>query len=291
MPQYTTAELFASVKRKAMIPTNQATWSEARVAALANEELRGRVVPLLLSLEGEHLVTYTDTALTTATEYDLPQRAIGARLRDVQLVDSSGRALADVPPWSLDQLVQTPVCTPSYLIRGNKLVLTETREGAILRVYYQRRPNSLVDRTDSCARVTAVGGSSVTVDAVPSGWGASTSLCVIDDTPPFDELVSARSITSILGLVITMSPTSIAVGDYLALEGESPIPQVPIECFDALCEATTARVLRAMGDPRWEEAEASYLRLMGDVTNISTPRVVGEPRRIVSSNGLFDYFS
>ena len=56
----TTDKLINSVKRRAMLPENKNTFSEDDYIDMLNEEMEYNLVPMLLDVQEEHLVTFQD---------------------------------------------------------------------------------------------------------------------------------------------------------------------------------------------------------------------------------------
>ena len=68
-----TTELLASIKRRANIPDNQNTYTNADLLAMANEELIAHVVPFFMGLHEDHLLFEEDVALVASqSDYKIP---------------------------------------------------------------------------------------------------------------------------------------------------------------------------------------------------------------------------
>jgi hypothetical protein len=290
---YSTNELVQSVKRRAMLPTNQSTFTAERVAAILDEEMQSTIVQMVLAVGGEHLVSWTDYTLTSAVEYDVPPTALGDRVRDAVLIDpSTGLHLTDLAVVSLDRVHQASTYEPAILLRANKIVMVPaSRPGETLRVYFHRRPNRLV-WTTRAAQIASidVGTGVVTVSGtVPSVMTTGQTLSVIPSVPPFEERDNQPEITNVATPDITLdSVTGLEVGDWLALEGESPIPQLPADVHAALAQRGAWRVLSALGSPAAQAAESSYMALAEQWQLMATPRVEGEPQLVIGADDITD---
>jgi len=86
----TTDALIRSVKRRAMVPTDQSTFNKQDMIDILNEEIEGGILNTLLSMHEEYLVTFTDQSLTQdLKEYKIPYRAIGNKLRGLMYYDQA----------------------------------------------------------------------------------------------------------------------------------------------------------------------------------------------------------
>lgn len=291
---YSIVELVAAVKRRAVLPTNQSTFTAERIAALLDEELQATLVPLVLSTAGEHLLAWEDYTLTDAVEYAVPSGAIGDRVREAVIIDpTTGQHLVDLAVVGLDRLHLATVYEPALTIRGSKLVMVPTsRPGATLRVYYSRRPSRLV-WTTRAVQVTAVdsGTDTVTVSGtLPSALttiGATVS--VTPAVPPFEERDTAPTIVNAATPDLELSDVSgIEVGDWIALEGESALPQIPADLHAALAQRGAWRVLRALGSPASDAALVDYETLADAWVQIASPRVEGEARLVLGTDPIGD---
>lgn len=87
----TTTTLIESAIRRAMLPVTNITFKEKDFLAFANEELDMALIPYVLSFHEDYFLTSADIPMTTGrSAYPIPYRAIGNKLRDVQIKDRSG---------------------------------------------------------------------------------------------------------------------------------------------------------------------------------------------------------
>jgi hypothetical protein len=301
---YNNDVLIAGVKRRAMIPTSQSTFLPFQILDIANDEMNNEITPLLMSLMGNYLVDYTDHTMTTTTEtnFPIPAWAIGMKLKDVVLIDPN---TVNNPPPQMQNLPQlshegvdqwwnsNAYYNVGFYLQGNEVVLfPQGQPNYILRLYYYRRPNKLVP-VDECAKVQTVDYNTgeVVVETIPSTWANGTSVCCVSSTPGFKLEFEAQDITGLSNTTFTLADVEdIEIGDYICLEGESAIAQVPPECIPVLEQAAAVKCLEALGDPRWEVAQAKYNQIKLNFQNTCAPRVDNEPKKIVSKNGFADLY-
>jgi hypothetical protein len=153
-PWMTSRELIDSVKRKIAIPINQRTFTEEDILAFANEELMLSQVPDIMQYHEEFFVHSQDIPLVAdQNRYEVPERAIGGKFRDIFFLDNNGN-LFDMVRVNADDKAYWQRETGSngvaykYYLEGNDLVLSPkdspTPFGGSLRLSYFLRPNQLV---------------------------------------------------------------------------------------------------------------------------------------------------
>jgi hypothetical protein len=146
-----TADLIRSIKRRAMIPSSQETFTDVDLLEMATEEINLGLVPLIQRMHEEHLVYYIDFDLEEGKRrYPIPPRAHGNKLRDVALIDENENAF-EMHRYSLNELSDFSNTTAYINARGfylenNDVILTnfQTNIGQKLRMYFYMRPNALI---------------------------------------------------------------------------------------------------------------------------------------------------
>lgn len=296
MAAYDTAALIASIKRRAMVPTSQQTFQASDFLAIADEELRSLLLPLLLSAFGEHYVRESDTTLVAnQANYRIPSRAVAGKLRDVVYLDANSNrySLPEVSPDALDELDTTSSVPPRfYYVQNQHVVLVPTPSSAsgTLRLRYYCRPGDLVATAGTdYAVITSIntGSGAITCTTVPSGWSTSSSLYdLVRAKPHFDHLaidLTATGVTTGAGGNVTVAaaslPSELAVGDQVCVANQSGVPQLPLELHALLAQLCAAKCLEALGDG--EAAERAYSvasRMREDAQAVLAPRVDGEVR-------------
>jgi hypothetical protein len=152
-----TDKLIAHIKRKAMIPENQVTFTTTDFLNFINEEILLGMVPSIMRLHEDYFLTSEDVALEdNVSSYQIPYRALGNKLRDVFYKDSGNNI------WEMTRITieQSPDYSGSasssdfhaFYVRNDELVLVPELSGSVtgsLNMNYYIRPNSIVeeDRT------------------------------------------------------------------------------------------------------------------------------------------------
>lgn len=296
---YTSDDLIASVKNKALVPTNQATFTTDQILEIANEEIQLGIVPLIKSARASYFVTYHDYDIVSGQiGYNIPSRAVGMTLEDVLIIDqNNGQQQYSIPILQPDQI---PDRNDPYgfnagvvgYIEGNQVKFDPTPSnfaGSRLRLKYTERRNVLVAAVDA-GRIVSIdsGNNQVTLANVPNTFNTNVTYDFIRATPGFDNLEIDQTCTGISGTVFTFAelPDGLAIGDYLALAGESPIVQLPVEFHPALAQRIIVRILEALGDSEGVNiARTKLTELQTNALKLITPRVVGEAKKVINPYG------
>jgi hypothetical protein len=89
--QYNTEDLLSSIKLRSLVPISQATFQDADLIMLANEELQLKLVSDIMSERENFFETNSLTPIVAGVDtYTMPNRAIGNALKVVWTVDSVG---------------------------------------------------------------------------------------------------------------------------------------------------------------------------------------------------------
>ena len=293
---WTADNLLTNVRLRARIPDGSSVASDAELLLLADELVADTFLPLIRGAAEEYMVAQQDTTITSGTAaYRIPERAQVQGLRDVILVQASSGDGVSMPRVPLEErAAYTSGPAPGwragvgFCVQGDKVILlpSPTQSGFTLRMRYYQRPSRLVPAA-SAAKVTVISATpSFTVDAVPSTWTTSLKYDTIEGTPGFDWLGLDATATTASGTTMAFAATpssEIAIGDYFALAGETPVPQIPAELHSTLVLALVARVHGMVGDAQAEDRALRQLagRLEAAKTLLA-PRVDGEEIRIIN---------
>jgi hypothetical protein len=299
---YLTSDLITAIKRRAAVPTSQVTFTNTDFLALTDEEIRSKMVPLILKTQEEYFIRLYDYAVTAnQAGYLIPTRAIANKLRNVQIVDSNNDLnRADLERLSPEDLFSgysgsayVTIQKSGFYLEGNKVVLfpTPNQTQSLLRLSYYCRPNVLVETTD-CAKVTAIDTTNkqITVDALPSTISTSTPLDFVKANPGFECSAIDQTPTNIAGMVLTFAsalPSDLAVGDYVCLAGQSCVVQIPVELQPLLTQYVVVRVLSAQGDSQaLADAGKELQKLEENALLLISPRVDGKAKRVTNGRSL-----
>lgn len=284
---YTTSRLLSDIKRLGHFPTNQNTFQDSDLLALYDYELQTYVVPMLMKVREEFFTRHVDITLDPANgRYPIPERAIGSRLGDVQLVIGNYiEQLRLVQIGQLDSEVGSPVGARAFTIQGNDIVLIPVPTSGVLRVYYHTRPSQLV-ATSACGQILSIntGLNQVVVGSVPSTFTLSSTLDLVSNTSGFDTEGEDLTLANLTGTTLTFNetlPTNLQVGDWVCLAQQSPIAQIPVEVMPLLTQAVVVKVYEIQGyDSKVDQAAKKLQQMQTDLMALITPRVEQAPKTI-----------
>ena len=285
---YTTAHLLAAINRRSFAPTGQTTFSEAELLLMADEELKTLVVPHILAAREEFFVFHKDHDVIAAKfAYPISARAIGMVTREVQLLN--GNNATDLPRIEPEAVVDYGTgAVSSFYLKNNDVCLykSPSSTSGTLRIYYFLRPGDLVTLAESAvisAIDTVTNVASVTT--IPSAWVTGNSFDFIkkDGGHEYVSIDNTSSLVSGTDITFATLPSTLAVGDYVSLAGQSPLVQLPPDYQPILAQATAVQVLEAMNQPGAEKAESRLKRMLEVAQILITPRVIGESRVVLQN--------
>lgn len=299
-PYQTVDDCINSVYRNTALPNSQITYEPDDIVAFLNEEQQTTISSLVSSIREAYWIQYHDVVISpSVTSYIVPQRSIMGGLQDIVLVDTAGNEI-EIAQLAPEQQKVSPFYSfvPISSMRGmyarddtfNIYPITfPYPSGFIIRFKYARRPSVLV-QSSFCAQIQTVNYSTnvVTVSAVPSGWGASSTIVdIINNYPQFTSLTDDNLITNIAGTSITLTslPTTVVAGQWVCPMGTTCIPQLPLELYPLLINSACLRVFVSMQNANGFNTMSKVVQAqMDDAKTLLTPRWKGQPKKIVNKN-------
>lgn len=259
----TSTTLIASIKRRAMLPSNQATFQPADFLAFADEEMNLGLVPSVMKAHEDYfLYTQVVELQPNTTRYAIPYRAIGNKLREVAYQDGNGNVfemtrigIGDLPYYNQ----ATSERAYAFYIENNEVVLTPSSfapaPNTFIRLTYYIRPNSLVP-LDQVAVITSVDRTTgvVQLSNLPSAFSVNMLLDLIKVQSPNKTLnfditpMSINSTSKTITFELADIPANLAPGDHVCLAQECAVPQIPSDLHVVLAHRVAARCLEALGD-------------------------------------------
>lgn len=294
LPQYTTTELIANIKRRCSVPTSQLTYTDTDFTLLANDELMGVLVPLIMSTREEYFLDYVDVVIPNTGIIDFPSDSVGNKLRSVAVVrQTSPLHLENLPRIDMDMVagIGTTTLKPGFFIQDNTINIYPTNSqlgGQTLRLYYFKRALQLaVPLTYGKILSIDTGSNTIVVNRLPSTWTTGTQLNAINSTPNFaisNELMTIVSTSS--PSIVLDSVTGLVVGDYISEYGYTAIPQLPLEAHPYLAQLTAAKVLEGLGDREGMKAALEKANeLKTALLTVTSQRVDGSVKKVQNPSG------
>lgn len=295
MAPLSTDKILESVKRRAMLPDSDATFSDENLLEMVNEELRYFAVPHILRAYQEYLVYFEDFDVDSDTyEYEIPYRAVGNKIRSVFLYDNS-QQFRELSRISIDDLAgyKTSFGSSGYdvfYVENNKIVFPSeyTSNSTKLRIYFYLEPNNLVseDRVPQITDINTTTGV-LTLDFFPDHFANLPDMDFIAYKNP-NKIIDYDIVPSAVNTnakTITFSPADLPAGlkinDFIASAGETKVLQLPKEFQNIIAQRVAVQALESLGDEqnkvsaerRLKEMEESLLQLISN-------RTEGEPEKI-----------
>lgn len=291
MLNFTTQTLLAQVKRYGHFPTNQNTFQDSDLLDILDESMRTYIVPMLMAVREGYFTRYKDYTIDPANGvYPIPERAIGSRLGDVQLVIGNYiEQLRLINIGQLDSQVGSPVGARAFTVQGNNIVLIPVPTSGTLRVYYHTRPSSLVKTTD-CGQIISIDTNlnQVVCGSLPASFNLSSVLDLVKNASGFDTLQEDATLANLTGTTLTFNgalPTGLQVGDWVCLAQQSPIPQIPVEIMPLLVQKAVVKIYEIQGDQTKSKlAAADLVTKQEDLMKLVTPRIEEAPKVINPPN-------
>lgn len=283
------SELISALKIHGSWPTSNDLFSDPDFLVLFNHQMRVEIIPMMQKLNEEYFLHYKDFEISSGASYRIPKRAIGSKLRDLKIIDSSGNYQGLTRLFEEDR-----VSNPSgYYITRNSVELSGGYSSGTLRMSFFARPGTLV-LTTACAQVQSIDAAtnSVVVNAVPSTFSTGSLVDIVQNDNPYDLLSIDTTITGISGTTINFAslPSDLVVNDWICRATESPVPQVPEELHPVLIQSSLCKTLSAKKDKAYRDELDTLIRIKEDVINMLDPRVENSSNK-VRSGKLIGYFS
>lgn len=296
----TATEFIKGVKRRAAIPENQATFEAEDFLAFADEELLLGVVPAIMSLHEDYFLYETEVTLQSdKTQYEIPSRAVGNKLRDVQYKPDP-KTHIEMTRIGIGERFNSYngsfMDIQRYYLKNNKVVVSESlasgSAGNLNFVFYIK-PSQLV-LEERIGIITGIndlnnGTTQIVISEVPDNFNTSILYDVYKSESPRTILnidMTPLSINTVLKTVTFSTddiPDELKIGDHLAQAGEATLPQIPNE-FDAMLEQMVAcRILEAQGDTQGLQNALLKLQQMNNAGGtLIDNRVDDSPEKIVN---------
>lgn len=296
MADYTADALVAAMRKAGKLPPHDQAGTAAALLEKLNAEQRLYLTKLLQSVREQfRQATYDITTTAGTRRYAIPSRAVAAGIVAVARISGDSRTPLTFFDDSRVYTTNNPTAGDCYL-EGNELVFFQDPGALTVRVTYNRRLSELV-LTASARAITAIntGTRTVTIAASPSTFDSRASFDLVKGTPHFDtygiDLACSALGSSATSVVFTNTlPTSLAVGDYVCIPGETPVCNAPWELHDVLVHKAAYAWLTERGDPR---AKSLAVMLWGedgnggmeaDALSLLTPRVQSDSKPLINFN-------
>jgi hypothetical protein len=312
--EWTTDELLDDIREQGRIADDDPDATDAKLLAQADKQLKTRFVPMLRKARSEWYVTFEDQALVAGqAEYRIPSRAATSSIRTVLWYDASGNRYVCNPRTLSDQHATARISgrPGSYTIQDDRIVLMPKPSSAIgtLRIYYERRPSTLVPTSSAYALVAGVDGLAYDITTTPGSMYLTTGttnpatfgiaegglIDVIKAKPPFSacftdiEVVAIAHVLTAYLIQFDYDSATMQLpspGDYLCNAGETVIPQLPPELHPLLSLVTAAQYLKPIDPAAAQELMVDFEARKLELGHILAPRQQGQQMKIRGGSSL-----
>lgn len=308
---YITDNLLPTLRLLPLMPSVQALFSDADLLTTMTFEMNGKIMPLIDNQSEEYGIYVDDIPYSTSqTVFLVPSRALGGKLRSVSFVGPCDNEVR-IPRLRVEDIMSNVNATGlainpalwGFYFRNNKVILYlgSTNGGSssfqYLRLRYIRQPSTLVLST-ACGEITGISGDVVTVDAIPSTFSTSMTYDLISNQPQmFESYLDDATITAIDTMTNTITftagtvPSSLQIGDWVCLSGQSPIPQIPYNPgFQLLLQLSAAKCLEIHGDTQgFNVAMSQASDMKSFFISVITPRADANQIRLTTPNALYGW--
>lgn len=286
---YTTTDLVENILLIGHVPLGNNTFTTPNLVNLANRELQTPIMKQILSTRGGYYLTFEDFEPVSDGIFSLPGDAIAGALANVELIQDTTIIQVNLIEESEQFATNSPTSTSyGFFMRGNYIQILPTPPIGQCRLWFYKRPSKLIP-TSQAAQVTAINGAVISVSSVPSNLIQGVTVDLLGDQPPFN-ILGTREITLIAGTDITLDETvdDLALGDWMALEKQTPVPQIPVEFRPLLEQRVVSKVYELQGYlDKLAASDKKLKELEQDTFNLITPRVKSQTKIINPINGGF----
>jgi hypothetical protein len=280
----TSDELITGIKLAGGFPTDN-YFTDTEMLSLLNDSMQTVVIPLAMSLHEDYFLQDKDYTISATNSYRLPARNIGNKLRDVKLYISGEYK-------NINRLFEEDRSSKlsGYYITRNTLSLSPDITSGTLKVTYYLAPSTLVLASSAAIIASIDSATQVTVTALPSTIAVNTVVDIVQGSGPYDLLALNSTVATVSGTTLTFSslPDDLAVGDYICVAGQSPVPLIPETMQTYLAQATLVSCLASKKDKavEWEYKQLELLEK--SFTDMLDPRVDSNDVKI-RGQGILSY--
>ena len=286
---FNTTRLISQVNLKGALPTGRFTDQE--ILDLAFDALSEELVPFILSFKEEYYVKSSSASIVAnQASYPIPNRASGSTLREVHYYRSNGEII-NLERLNLEDLryqqSYTQVMPTGFYVMGDDIILypTPSQSGDSIAMFYFQRPAKLVPVSE-CGAITAIATNTLT-GTFPATWTTANTFDLVNGGGSFSTRGIDLAISSVSTTTIVFSatvPSSLAVGDYVCLAGETCLPPIPAEAHALLSIMTQRDCLESMGAATEHAAAAAKVEQgKASLKVVMANRIQGAPKGVTTS--------
>lgn len=286
------SEIIEGVKRRAMIPDDNSTFNSDDFLAILNEEFMIGLLSTIMKVHEEFYVKPISIPLVNGTrDYAIPYRAIGNKLRNLTVNDSTGRIqqLTRIKPEDVSDFYYD---SNAFYFRDNKIIMVDDKTGTLVMDIFLR-PNQLV-ATSRGATISAIDTDtgiitcSATLPTHFTGTGTYDFVSHIGPCKIVDYDITATAI-NVNDKTLTFDtddiPSDLVVGNYITFAEETIVPQMPIEMVPILEQRAAIYCLESIGDfDGLQLAQKKLERMEYNINSLIDNRSEGNSQKVLNRN-------
>ena len=287
---YTTSDLLSAINRRSFLPAGQTTFTDAEILAIAGEMMRLDILPSIMKLNEEFFVQTKNYNVTSGVQnYLIPYRAIGQVVREVKYIGTNGGVLDldRIEPTEVDNVTRTSDTPEAFYVKNDEIWLhpIPASTTGTLRIDFPLRPGEFIETSDA-AVISAIDTATnvVTLSSIPSTWVTGNIFDFISYQGSHKHVGFDLTSDLVSGTDITFStdtlPEKLVVGDYVALQGKSPLVQVVAEYRDLVAQGAASFIMEKMNLPGKNYERDLYEKGLKKLEMMIKPRTQGSPRTI-----------
>jgi len=248
----TSTQLVTLASQWAALSSNQANLASSDFLTIANIITSTLTAECLAAREEYLLYEEKDAVTAGIAQYRIPYRSVNGEIRHLWYEDLEGNRyrLFGMAVEDIENYQALTTGTPGgFYVMGNtvNLLPTPSTNGNLVFIY-PFRPSTLVAQVGTQA-IISTGSTSVTVSNMPVGFTNGALYDIIDHLSG-NGIVYYDLVGSISGTTVsfTQSIPNVAVGNYIALAQQSPVPMLPEEGHPLLLETLIMRLEMIRGN-------------------------------------------
>lgn len=294
---YTTEQLIDEIKQNTATAFSQNRLSASTVINLVDQETKKRIRPIVADLQKEFFVVTISKTVEEGTQHvRLPKRCAARGLRDIYYEINNDR-------YYLSQLTREQAIdygprdtgTPDafYFEADSINFLAPLNQQIDLKLVIEVEPGKLVE-VSNYTTITSVDFDTgvVSFSGTPTGFGSVTEYDFVQQNGYGNAAIGIGLVpTSVSGTTYTFKsselPKTLEVGDYAALGGNTPVPNMPDEAIVCLIHAVSARIFRTQAD--WDAMKAEERELKNAIIYLEralTNRVEGQRPVVINAQRM-----
>jgi hypothetical protein len=164
---------------------------------------------------------------------------------------------------------------------------------SLVTVGYTELSTTLFTATQTGTGLTIQAGQGIQFSSIPSVIVSSSTVDILQtksghSTREYGIVLSSNAVGgNIINFGPSDVPNTVVVGDYVCLENECIIPQIPTDLHSGLAERTCARILASLGDQQGLAASNAKIQEIDQRQSaLLSNRVEGSPIKVRARNSL-----